>query len=121
MNRFEFETQIINKAFNDPAYHERLLKDPKGAISEELGKLKDGATLPDNVKVSVLQETPDQLYLVLPVNPKAAGEVDVSSAKIGVEPQSIGAALVAVVVADVACQNIYVTIQPTPVVAVVVD
>lgn len=123
MNRSEFEAQIIAKASADPAYRARLLADPKAVISEELNTIKAGTALPPDITVTVLQETPRQLYLVLPVQPDTVGEVAVSPTETGVTPQGVGpvAATSAVVVVDVFSQSIYTSVQASQVVMVVVD
>ena len=65
MTRQQFEARIISKAWKDEAFRKRLLEDPKA----ELASLHEKAGLPDNVKVTVVEETADQIYLVLPMNP----------------------------------------------------
>jgi hypothetical protein len=69
MDRREFEGRIIEKAQQDPAYRQRLLSDPKSVVAEELEKIRPGTTLPDQMKISVVQEDPDNLTIVLPINP----------------------------------------------------
>ncbi|MBD2299666.1 NHLP leader peptide family natural product precursor [Nostoc sp. FACHB-87] len=54
---------IIAKAIEDPAYKQRLLSDARAVLAEELG-----ADLPENLSVEVLQQSPKQLYLVLPID-----------------------------------------------------
>jgi hypothetical protein len=68
MKRDDFEARIVQKAWTDPAYRRRLLANPKQVLSEELGKIKEGVSIPANVKVTVLEEKPDQIYLVIPLN-----------------------------------------------------
>ena len=69
MTRQQFEARIISKAWKDEAFRKRLLEDPKAVMAEELASLHEKAGLPDNVKVTVVEETADQIYLVLPMNP----------------------------------------------------
>ena len=69
MTRQQFEARIISKAWKDEAFRKRLLEDPKAVMAEELASLHEKANLPDNVKVTVVEETADQIYLVLPMNP----------------------------------------------------
>jgi hypothetical protein len=71
MTRDEFEKQIIVKALKDAAFREELKKDPKGILHRELQNVKAGITLPDNLKVTVVEETPDHIYLRLPVAPSS--------------------------------------------------
>lgn len=58
------QNQLIQKAWEDQAFREKLIEDPKAAIRELLG-----VAIPDHVQLKTLQETPDQLYLVIPPNP----------------------------------------------------
>ncbi|MBX3000337.1 MAG: NHLP leader peptide family RiPP precursor [Caldilineaceae bacterium] len=64
MNRHEIESQLIEKASADPASRQRLLDDPKAAIADLLG-----VELPPGMRITVLEETPGQHYLVLPPAP----------------------------------------------------
>jgi hypothetical protein len=56
-----FQAQLIARAWYDESFKERLLADPKAAIEQELD-LK----LPKDLQVTVLEETPDTLVLLLP-------------------------------------------------------
>ena len=56
--------QVIQKAWEDPSFKERLLADPKAAIKEVLGII-----LPEHIKVKTVEESSDEFYLVLPPNP----------------------------------------------------
>ncbi len=95
--RKDFEGRIIAKAWKDPEYREKLLKNPKEALQEELSTLDPDAKLPDDLNVKVLEETPDQYYLVLPRNPR---DMSVSEA-MGDDLDAIAPQTVAVVVAVV--------------------
>lgn len=70
MKRDEFEAKIVQRAWEDPAYRRRLIANPRQVVSEELAKIKEGVSIPANIKVTVLEEKPDQIYLVIPVNPR---------------------------------------------------
>jgi len=70
MKRHEFQNHIARKAWSDPDFKQRLLSDPRAVISEELSNIKEGVSIPENVKVKVVEEKPDEIYLVLPVNPE---------------------------------------------------
>jgi hypothetical protein len=61
--RKEAEQYLTDKAMRDPRFRGELLADPKAVIARELGV---GFT--SNVKVTVLEETPRAMYLVLPSN-----------------------------------------------------
>jgi len=63
MTRQEIEKQIINKAMSDKDFKEILVNNPK----EAFGRL--GFQVPAEVEIKVVEESPQVLYLVLPVNP----------------------------------------------------
>ncbi|WP_199328142.1 NHLP leader peptide family RiPP precursor [Cylindrospermum sp. FACHB-282] len=63
LNSQTLEEKIIAKAIEDPAYKQRLLSDAKAVLQEELG-----ASLPDDLTVQVLQQSPKHLYLLLPTD-----------------------------------------------------
>lgn len=70
MKRNEFEASIVARAWKDEAFRKRLKDDPRSVLEEEIKKVNPDATLPESVKVNVLEETVDQIYLVVPVNPE---------------------------------------------------
>ena len=57
----EMRTKIVGKATEDADFRARLLRDPKGAIGEELG-----VTIPAALSIEVHEEAPDTAHLVLP-------------------------------------------------------
>jgi len=59
--RQQAESKIISKALTDSSFRDALKADPKGTLEKEL-KVK----LPANLKVNVVEEAPDSVYLVLP-------------------------------------------------------
>lgn len=65
--------EIMARAAEDSSFRNQLKSDPKGTLERELG-----GTLPDNVKISVLEETPDQVYVVLP----AQGSKELSASEL---------------------------------------
>ena len=67
--RAEVERRIIQKSIEDDAFRRRLLKNPKGAVEEELG-----TRLPEEVRVVTVEESADTIYLVLPGTPTAGRE-----------------------------------------------
>ncbi|MGF7047047.1 hypothetical protein J2T13_001549 [Paenibacillus sp. DS2015] len=58
------QTQIINRAWEDPSFKARLLTDPKAAIKEVLGVI-----IPEHIKLKAVEESSDELYLVIPSSP----------------------------------------------------
>lgn len=69
----EFEADLVAKAWKDKAFKQELLSNPKATIAKEFG-----IPIPDNIEVRVLEENPNTLYIVLPVEPadlESEGEV----------------------------------------------
>lgn len=60
-----FQSQVVEKAWQDPSFKAKLLANPKAAIQEALG-----VTLPDHIKVKTVEESTDEFYVVLPPNPE---------------------------------------------------
>ena len=58
--------EIQARAADDPAFRDQLKADPRGTVERELG-----GNLPENVQIQVLEETMDQVYLVIPTAPSA--------------------------------------------------
>lgn len=56
--------QVITKVWNDEAFKERLLANPKAAIRDEFG-----IEIPDSTEVKALTQTESKMYLVIPPNP----------------------------------------------------
>jgi hypothetical protein len=62
--RRDFDTALIVKALTDAKFRESLLRSPKAIYESELGR-----TIPKEVKIHVLEESGDTLYLVIPHSP----------------------------------------------------
>jgi hypothetical protein len=60
--RGTFEQKVLARAASDPKFRQALVRDPQGTLEKAL-KIK----LPANVKINVLEESLDQMYLVLPM------------------------------------------------------
>ena len=60
----QMRIQILEKAAEDEAFRARLLEDPHGAISDELG-----CGVPEGLKINVLEDSATTTNIVLP--PKA--------------------------------------------------
>lgn len=60
-NRQTTHAAIVSKALQDDAFRSALQSDPKGTIAKEFG-----VSLPSDLQIEVLQETPTQAYVVLP-------------------------------------------------------
>jgi Nitrile hydratase, alpha chain len=59
--RAEMERSIVQRSMEDDSFRQRLLEDPKGTVEQELA-----TQLPEDVEVSVVQESQQTIYLVLP-------------------------------------------------------
>jgi Nitrile hydratase, alpha chain len=66
--RAQMERRIVQRSIEDESFRQRLMDDPKGAVEEELG-----TQLPEEVRVVILEETADTVYLVLPGSTSMAG------------------------------------------------
>src|ERR671930_897 len=63
-SRAEVQEKLVQRANQDEAFRALLLGDPKAAIRQE-----QGVSLPPNMRATVLEETPNGLFLVLPLRP----------------------------------------------------
>lgn len=64
-----FQSQVIQKAWEDQEFKEKLLNDPKTAIREALG-----ISLPENIKIKAVEETSDEFYLIIPPSPSVMAQ-----------------------------------------------
>lgn len=71
--RKDLESQVIAKAWADEAFKKALMADPRMAVEREFG-----IKLPSSVNVRVVEETTDNLYLVLPPKNTAAERGELS-------------------------------------------
>jgi len=78
--RAELERRIVERAQTDPEFRERLISAPRTAVSELLG-----VQLPERLEVTVVQERPDRLCIVLPVDLSGMG-ADAVHAMLGRPP-----------------------------------
>lgn len=60
------KNQVIQKAWEDAAFKQRLLTDPKAALQEVLG-----ISLPDNITLKTVEEGSNEFYLVIPPSPSS--------------------------------------------------
>ena len=63
-SRKEAEARLVERARRDEQFRSLLLSDPRAATRQELG-----INLPASVRLHVMQESPSDLYLVLPLKP----------------------------------------------------
>jgi Nitrile hydratase, alpha chain len=67
--RAELERRLIQRSLQDEDYRQQLLSEPRAIIEREIG-----AQLPERVRVVVVEETADTIYLVLPSDSPYVGE-----------------------------------------------
>ena len=65
--RSKLERKLIEQAWEDEAFKQELLSNPKAAFEKETGQ-----ELPKDLEIEVIQETANKVYLVLPNNPISA-------------------------------------------------
>jgi hypothetical protein len=75
--RQQFEQKLIEKAMKDDSFRKQLLDNPMGAIEAETG-----IKIPETMKIIVLVEDPQTVYLVLPQNPSGYDEKELSDAEL---------------------------------------
>ena len=68
--RVEAENKLSEKATQDADFKAKLISDPKAVIAEETG-----TQLPDNLEITVLEESANQYYLVLPLEAQESEEL----------------------------------------------
>ncbi len=61
--RLAIERRIVHRAWADPDYRRRLFADPRTALGEELG-----VRIPEDIRVSVVEERSDHLCIVIPLD-----------------------------------------------------
>ncbi len=80
MDRKQFEAKIVAKAWKDEKFRDTLKADPRGTLAAELQGIHSAAKLPENLKITVVEESPDHIYLVIPNRPPGvSGALDEAS------------------------------------------
>ncbi|ODH02071.1 NHLP leader peptide family natural product precursor [Nostoc sp. KVJ20] len=69
-SREEFNANVAAKAWQNVAFRQELLSNPKAAIARELG-----TTLPENLQIHVFEEDTNNIYLVIPPVPQVDEEL----------------------------------------------
>jgi hypothetical protein len=70
LTRRDLETQLIEKAWKDPAFRKDIISDPRGMFEKYLGR-----NLPEQVKVFVHEEDANTLRLSIPAAPGNLSEL----------------------------------------------
>lgn len=71
--RQSIEAELVQKALTDDQFRQALIADPKAAIEKEWG-----VALPDELTITLHQETRTQLHVVLPFAPNVSDELSAS-------------------------------------------
>ncbi len=70
LSKEEFNKKIIEKAWKDPQFKEKLLKDPKKMIQEYIkSEYDEDFVIPDTWNCRVIEEHPNEWILLLPSSP----------------------------------------------------
>jgi hypothetical protein len=72
-----FEQKLIEKAMKDESFRKQLIENPGATIEAETG-----VKIPELVKLKVLEEDPNTVYLILPQNPVQNTEMELSVAEL---------------------------------------
>ena len=75
--RQQLEQHLIEKAMKDESFRKLLIENPGAAIEAETGM-----KIPETVKIKVLEEDPQTVYLVLPSIPVQEGELELSQSEL---------------------------------------
>ena len=75
--RQQLEQQLIEKAMKDESFRRQLIENPKEVIEAEFGR-----KIPGTVKIIVLEEDPQTVYLVLPYFLAQDTEMELSEAEL---------------------------------------
>ncbi|GAB6991596.1 NHLP leader peptide family RiPP precursor [Paenibacillus pini] len=69
-----FQNQLVQLAWQDPSFKERLMRDPKSAIKEAFGII-----IPEHIKLKTVEESAHEFYLVIPPSPADVSTIDPST------------------------------------------
>lgn len=75
--RQQFEQKLIGKAMKDESFRKYLIETPGSAIEAETGM-----KIPETIKIKVLEEDPNTVYLILPQNPVGIDEIELSDVEL---------------------------------------
>jgi Nitrile hydratase, alpha chain len=69
ITRKEIEERLILKALQDKPFKQKLFSNPRSVLESE------GISLPINIEIYVIEESPINLYLVIPVQANSQSEL----------------------------------------------
>ena len=67
-NLRELEAKLIAKAWQDEAFKQELINNPKAVFARESGQI-----IPEDLDIQVIEQPSNTLYLVLPESPRVSG------------------------------------------------
>lgn len=86
-SRRDLEDLIIKKAWSDRAYREKLMRDPRQVLQEELQAIDPEIVLPEGLVVQLHEENPAVFHFVMPMSPDDVARL--GSEKVAVETAGI--------------------------------
>ena len=72
-SREEMVASLVTKAWQDDNFKNEFISNPKAVIERETGK-----EVPGDVQINVLEETPNQIYFVIPSKPEVDSSEELS-------------------------------------------
>ena len=70
MNRHQFETLIIERAWKNPEFRQQFISDPKAMIEKYTGQ-----KLPEAFKIVVHEEDANTMHVTIPIAPQQLSEL----------------------------------------------
>ena len=75
--RQQFEQQLIEKAMKDESFRKQLIENPGAAIEAVLER-----KIPESIKINVLEEDANTVYLILPQVSNQNSEMELTDAEL---------------------------------------
>jgi hypothetical protein len=72
LDRRTVERVLADRARRDEEFRAQLLSNPKAAISQQFGI----GEMPEELVINVVQETPNEIFIALPADPRLGGPVE---------------------------------------------
>jgi hypothetical protein len=82
--RKDLEIHLITRALKDESFRAELIANPKAVIEQEIG-----SKLPDELEITVLEETAEAIYMVLPCNPYEGVSEEELQANLGMSYEDV--------------------------------
>jgi hypothetical protein len=89
-SRESLHSRVIGKAMQDEAFRRELLARPRDVVSRELSELTGGMRLTPDIQVTAVEETPTQLYIVLPAPSTTEGSGELSDEDLALAVGGLG-------------------------------